>query len=299
MSTSELQTVLAMLAEQAANTPADLSVEDQRAGFDAAADMMPLPEEPHNIGETSLGGVLVRKFTPENAPAGKAVLYFHGGGYVFGSSLSHRHLIARLAVDSEVTHWGVDYRLAPENPFPAALEDTHAAYMALLESGLSGSDIVLGGDSAGGGLALALMLKLRDEGTPLPAGAIMMSPWVDMSVSSESYQTRKDLDPMVTFEQLAGLASLYSRPEESKKAPVSPLFGDMTDLPPLYIQVGDNELLLDDSRNLQAKAKAAGVTAELEIYPDLFHVFQYYWPMLKQGREALTEVAQKINSMLA
>ena len=298
MSTNELDTVLAMLAEQAANTPADLSAEEQRTRFDAGADMMSLPEEPHDISETMLGGIAARQITPKNAAANKAVLYFHGGGYVFGSSLSHRHLIARLAVDSGVRCWGLDYALAPENPFPAGLDDAYAAYQALLNSGLGGADIVLAGDSAGGGLALALMVKLRDQGSALPAGAVLLSPWVDMTVSSESYQTRKDVDPMVKYEQLAGLASLYSAPEDSKNPLVSPLFADMTSLPPLYIQVGDNEILLDDSRHLLVKAQADGVKAELDIYPDLFHVFQYFWPMLTQGREAAKKAGQRISTML-
>ncbi len=299
MTVSELDNVLAMLAERAAARPADLSVEDQRAGFDTAADMMPLPEEPHEISEETLGGVPARKFVPQNAPADKAILYFHGGGYVFGSSLSHRHLIARLAVDAGVTIWGLDYRLAPEHPHPAALEDALSAYRALLESGLAGSDIVVAGDSAGGGLAQALILKLRNDDVALPAGSVLLSPWVDLTISAESYTTRKDSDPMVTHQQISELAALYCEPSRNKSPLVSPLFADMKGFPPLYIQVGDHEVLLDDSRQLLAKAQADGVSAALDIYPELFHVFQYYWPMLTQGRDALAKAADEIGKMLS
>ena len=296
----DLADVLRMLVEQQANMPKNLSLEQQRAGFEANGSAMPMPEEPHDIASLVLGGVPSIRITPRDAAVGKAILYFHGGGYVFGSSLSHRHLTARIAVDAGITVWSVDYRLAPENPYPAAIEDALAAFDGLLESeALSATDIVLAGDSAGGGLAQALMLSLREAGRAMPAGAALLSPWVDLRANATSYKTRAAQDPMLTREQLLGLAALYVDPTRAAEPLASPVHAVMTGFPELYVQVGDNEVLLDDSRQLVAKAQDSGVLAHLDVYPHMFHVFQYFWPMLPTARTAVSKLAQEMNRMLA
>lgn len=300
MSNKELEAVLQMIAEQQANTPADLSLEEQRAGFEDSGVQMPLPDEPHGISDIRMNGVPALKITPEGAPKDQAILYFHGGGYVFGSCLSHRHLMAKLAVDANKVCYGVDYRLAPECPFPAALEDALSAYDWLLQDqGVEPSNVVLAGDSAGGGLTQSLLLSLKERGMSLPAGSVLFSPWVDLSLKATPERSDPTKDPMVTQEHLNELSKLYVGKEDCQSQLISPVTGDFSNFPPLYVQAGKEELLLDDSVQLVQKARDSGVEAQVETYPDLFHVFQYFWPLLSQGREAIREAASRANEMLA
>jgi len=282
--------------------PQDLSLEQQRSAFEEGGLAMPLPDEPHDIVSASLGGIPCMKITPNAATAGKAILYFHGGGYVVGSSLSHRHLMARIAIDAGVTLWSVDYRLAPEHAFPASVDDALAAFSGLckLES-LSPTDIVVAGDSAGGGLAISLILALRDAGDALPAGSVLLSPWLDLTAATKSYVSRASCDPMLTKEQLLDFAGLYLGSSRASGPSLSPIRADLTGLPQLYVQVGDNEILLDDSRQIVIRALKHGVSARIDVYPDMFHVFhvfQYFWPMLPQARDAITRLGGEIQGML-
>lgn len=219
------------------------------------------------------------------------ILYFHGGGYVLGSLDTHHELMGRLSRNCQAPVLGLDYRLAPEHPYPAAVEDATGAYLTLLERGISADRIMLGGDSAGGGLALACLLRLKAQGNPLPAGAILFSPWTDLTGSGPSIRSRAELDPMVSAELLKPMASLYQADADASEPGISPLFGDLGGLPPLLIQVGDHEILLDDSTRLADSARAAGVAVDLEIYDGAFHVFQTM-PQLPESVDALQKVGR-------
>lgn len=295
----DLQDVLRMLAQQKNNTPQDLTLEQQRLAFEEGGLAMPLPDEPHDFVSVSLGGVPCMKIIPSAATAGKAILYFHGGGYVVGSSLSHRHLMARIAIDAGVTLWSVDYRLAPEHAFPASVDDSHAAFSALCSmEDICPADIVVAGDSAGGGLVMSLILALRDAGDALPAGSALLSPWLDLTASSKSYVSRASSDPMLTKAQLLYFAGLYQGSSQAAEPSLSPIQSDLTGLPQLYVQVGDNEVLLDDSREIVMRALEHGVSARIDVYPHMFHVFQYFWPLLPQAREAIAKLGGEIQRML-
>ena len=221
----------------------------------------------------------------------RGVLYFHGGGYVLGSLDTHAELMGRLSAACRAPVLGIDYRLAPEHAYPAAVEDAVASYDLLLTNGIPPERIVIAGDSAGGGLTLACMLALKASGTRLPAGAVLFSPWTDLTGSGESIKSRADVDPMISPALLDPMAALYRGEVDASDPGISPMFADLTGLPPLLIQVGDHEILLDDSTRLASAAKSAGVVATLEIYDEGFHVFQTM-PNLPEAAEALTSVGR-------
>ncbi|MGE0542156.1 MAG: alpha/beta hydrolase [Dehalococcoidia bacterium] len=221
----------------------------------------------------------------------RVLLYLHGGGYVMGSVRSHWNLIARLSSTCNCRALGVDYRLAPEHTYPAAIEDVVAAYRWLLGQGIPASGIVIAGDSAGGGLAMMTLLALRDSGVPLPALAVLMSPWVDFEATGESFTSRKNVDPMVRRRLILETARLYLSGKISTRDPkATPLFADLAGFPPLLVQVGDHETLLDDSRSLCARAQKAGVDTTLEIWPDMFHVFQLFADEIDDARRAVDAI---------
>ncbi|PCE31740.1 alpha/beta hydrolase [Burkholderia ubonensis] len=223
--------------------------------------------------------------------SGRTLLYFHGGGYYFCSSRTHRQLVFGLTKRAGVRSFSLDYRLAPEHRFPAALDDALAAYRRLLDAGTPPESIVLGGDSAGGGLALATLVALRDRGEPLPAGAILFSPWTDLAATGDTLRTNDGIDPMFASAAFPKAAKLYLGDASPTHPYASPLYADFTGLPPLFIQVASNEVLLDDSRRVADKAKAAGVAVEIEIRPDVPHVWQLYAPMVPESRQALDRAA--------
>ena len=226
----------------------------------------------------------------------RGVLYLHGGGYVLGSLDTHAELMARVASACRAPVLGVDYRLAPEHPFPAAVDDALASYEHLIDAGIKPQSIVVAGDSAGGGLALALMLRLKEQGKPLPAGAILFSPWSDLTASGDSVATRREADPMITPDLLNPMAAHYRAEVDAANPLISPLFGDLKGLPPLLIQVGDAEILLDDSTRLATRAEAADVNVQLEIFDGAFHVFQNQ-PHLPESAEALTSAGKFFDSV--
>lgn len=206
--------------------------------------------------------------------SGLTMLYLHGGAYVVGSAASERPLIARLTVEVRGQTFAADYRLAPRHPFPAALDDASAAYYGLLQGGVDAGSVIVAGDSAGGGLTMALLVKLRDESAPLPAGAIVFSPWVDLTNNAKSIQTNAATDYLSAIP--TGGAPLYLGGTDATHPLVSPLFADLAGLPPLLIFAGGREMLLDDAVHLHQKALDAGVSATLHIEPDMFHV----WPVI-------------------
>ncbi|MBN2159084.1 MAG: alpha/beta hydrolase [Spirochaetes bacterium] len=240
------------------------------------------------------GGVPSEWVGWEGADAGRIILYFHGGGYVLCSPKTHRDLACRLARTCAARVLSVDYRLAPEHPHPAAVDDAISAYRWLLESGINPSRIAVMGDSAGGGLTLALLQKLRDRKLTLPACAVCMSPWADLTCSGSSMKENARRDPMLPPRVVADFARHYAAEKDLSLPSISPLFGDFAGLPPLLIHVGMDEVLLDDSRRVAEKASAAGVAVELKIWPKMIHVFQAMAFMLPQARQSIREIGEFI-----
>lgn len=225
---------------------------------------------------------------PDTRP-GRVLFYLHGGAYIMGSPLTHRSLVARIARMSHYAALQLDYRLAPEHPFPAALEDVLAAYTWLCAQGYRADQIVLGGDSAGAGLAMALLLSLRERGEQLPRAAVLLSPWIDLVGEGESVHTRRDLDPYLTHD-LIRLVPLYAGSWNPRNPLISPVFADLQGLPPLFIQVGDHELLLSDATRLAEQAQAVGVSAELEVWPQMWHVWHLFAPWLPEANRAIEHI---------
>lgn len=220
------------------------------------------------------------------------ILYCHGGGYSTGSSLYARMLTSKLAVSTSMDVLSFDYRLAPEHPYPAALEDAMKAWNYLMLLGYGARDVILAGDSAGGNLALALTLKLKEEGRLLPRGIVLMSPWVDMTSSGESYQEKAELDPILEKEYMERMIRSYVGERNRKDPLISPLFGDFAGFPPVAIQVGENEILLSDSLRLHEALVKANVSVKLDLFPGMWHVFQM--SPLKTASEAMEQNAEFI-----
>jgi acetyl esterase/lipase len=219
------------------------------------------------------------------------VLYLHGGGYVMGSPNTHQELMGRISRSLAATVYGLDYRLAPEHPWPAAVDDAVAAWEWLLDAGMDPRKSVVAGDSAGGGLAAALLLALRGSNVAMPAGAVLFSPWTDLTASGDSVKTRAEADPMISGDNLAPMAAHYYGTNAPDHPSISPLFGDLAGLCPLLVQVGDAEVLLDDSTRFHEKARAAGVDSTLHVFDEAFHVFQAV-PVLPEAEEALNEMRE-------
>ena len=221
----------------------------------------------------------------------RTLLYLHGGGYYFCSPKSHRSLVFPLAVRTGARTFSLDYRLAPEHPFPAALDDALAAYRQLVGDGTPPESIVVAGDSAGGGLALALLVALRDAGDALPAAGLLFSPWTDLAASGETLVSNDGADPMFRGAAIARAAKFYLGTASPTHPYASPLYADLAGLPPLLIQAGSTEVLLDDARRVAERARAALVEVDFEIWPKMPHVWQVFVPFIPEGREALDRAA--------
>jgi len=257
-----------------------------------------------SAGETkctpvNAGGVPAEWVAAAGAADDRVILYLHGGGYVMGSIATHREMVARLSKASGARALVIDYRLAPEHPFPTAVDDATAAYRWLLSQNIKPSRIVVAGDSAGGGLALATLLALRDAKAPLPAAGVCLSPWVDMEGTGASMTTRAKADPVVQKQGLLGMAQLYLGGKDPKSPLAAPLHADLRGLPPLFIQVGDSETLLDDSTRVAEKAKTAGVKVDLEIWPEMPHVWQLFAPFLPEGQQAIDKIGKYVQQTTA
>jgi monoterpene epsilon-lactone hydrolase len=232
--------------------------------------------------------------TPEKASGSKGVgviLYIHGGGYVACSAATHRPITAALARLSRRSVFSLDYRLAPEHPFPAALDDAFAAYQWLLAQGTPASEIALAGDSAGGGLVLACLLRVRDAGLPMPACAVCFSPWTDLAGTGESIRSNDGRCAMFRPENTGAFASVYLAGASARDAYASPVFADLQGLSPLLLQAGSTELLLDDARRVHDKVQAAGGTSRLEVYTDVAHCWQMLDGLVPEARDALLQAA--------
>ncbi len=273
------------LAPQDPNAP----IERRRAGMERISERVPADVICEKV---SADGVAAEWIAAPGANADRVILYLHGGGYVIGSINTHRAMVSRIARASNARALAIDYRLAPEHPFPAAVEDATAAYRWLLAQGYKPGKIVIAGDSAGGGLAIVLLLAIRDAGLPMPAGAVPISPWTDLEGTGESVRTRAARDVMVTIENLTGSAKQYYGSHDPKDPLVSPVHGNFRGLPPMLIQVGDAEILLDDATRVATRAKAAGVEVELEVWDDMPHVWHVFAKLLPEGQQAIDKIGK-------
>jgi len=275
-----------LLADRSGPDAPQASVEEMRQGMETFTKMLPVLDTA-KIDPIKLGGVRGEKVTPSSSDETRAILYFHGGGYVLGSPATHRSLVALVADAAGCPVWSMEYRLAPEHPFPAAVEDGMASYSALLEQHIDPSRVIIGGDSAGGGTTLATALMAKDKGLPGAAGLMMLSPWVDLTQSGRSYESQAEHDPMVRKQGLDRMAGVYLNGSDPNHRYASPVFSDLSGLPPMLIQVGPDEVLYSDAVTLAERAGLAQVSVTLEAWPEMFHVFQMFHPMLADARRAI------------
>ncbi|MFI5982389.1 alpha/beta hydrolase [Streptomyces sp. NPDC051555] len=267
------------------------SVEAVRAGFEALMSRMIVPDV-IRTRRTTLGDRPALRVEPDTDPRGGTILYFHGGGGVFGSPETALSLTGHLVAKTGFRSYSLDYRLAPEHPFPAAIEDALSAYRALLDGGEDPSAIAFAGDSAGGGLTVATCLAARDAGLPLPAAIVAFSPGLDATQSGETLDTKAGVDPFFTRERLEHTAAMYLAGADPRQPLLSPaVLADLTGFPPMLLQAGTNEVLLDDSTRMAARARAAGVDVILDITADVPHVFQSFAGVLDEADHALDRAA--------
>jgi acetyl esterase/lipase len=296
VSTEQQDTLDAILRQSA--FPVGSSVDEQRQQLRALVSAQPLPAEV-NVTAAELGGVPTAEITVDGVEARHVVLYFHGGVYVIGDAFLAAELASQVGRRAQAKVISVDYRLAPEHPYPAAVDDALAAYGALLDTGIAPSDIAFAGESAGGGLALATLVNAGANGLPLPAAAFVMSPYVDLTLAGTTIETRRELDPLLSRELLEPRVADYTAGEDPAHGLISPLFADLSGLPPLLIQAGTHEVLLDDALRLARQAANADVEVTLDITPGVPHVFQAYHPILDEATAALDRARHFLGMQLA
>lgn len=296
MTTEQRQTVDAILRQSA--FPVGSTVTEQRRLLRDAISAQPLPAD-LTVAAAALGGVPTAEITVGGIEPRHVVLYFHGGVYVIGDAFLAADLASQVGRRTQAKVISVDYRLAPEHPYPAAVDDALAAYEALLGSGIAPSDIVLAGESAGGGLAIVTMVNARDRGLPLPAAAYVMSPYADLTLAGTTMETKGEVDPLFTRELLQARITDYTAGQDAALGLISPIFADLSGLPPLIVQAGSHEVLLDDALRLAERAARADVEVTLEITPGVPHVFQAYHAFLDEGATALDRAGQLLSGYLA
>jgi epsilon-lactone hydrolase len=281
-----------------AAVPVGTSVSEQRRLLKGLADAQPLPADV-TVTASELGGVPTAEITVDGIAAVNVVLYFHGGVYVLGDAFQSADLAAQVARRTRARAISVDYRLAPEHPYPAAVDDALAAYQALLANGTAPSSIAFAGESAGCGLALAALVSARDRGLPLPAAALLMSPYVDLTLSGTTMDSRGAVDPLLNRELLAARVPDYTSGQDAALPLISPIFADLSGLPHLIIQGGTDEVLLDDALRLATQAALANVAVTLDITPRVPHVFQTFYRALDEAVAALDRAGQLLTVDLA
>ncbi|MEX0708456.1 MAG: alpha/beta hydrolase [Woeseia sp.] len=269
----------------------DVDPQVLRQSFEKIATRLP-PARRVRVIPASIAGIDCEWLVPRGSEDAPVLYYLHGGAYVMGSSRTHRRLVSFIARAARVRALMPNYRLAPEHRFPAGLTDACTVYRRLLAQGLDPAQIAIGGDSAGGGLAMATILKLRDDGARLPACAVLLSPWLDLTGSGESMQTRAGLDPLFRAADMPATADHYCNTNELRNPLVSPLYSDVHNLPPVFIQVGDHEILLSDSTRFSDRLSAAGSGITLQTWPDMWHVFQFFIGQMPESGRAVREIAQ-------
>jgi epsilon-lactone hydrolase len=296
MSTEQKETLDAILRQAA--IPPDSDVEEQRRLIREASSAQPLP--PDVIATAGvLGGVPTAEITVDGIESRHVVLYFHGGVYVLEDAFLVAGLASQVGRRTQAKVFSVEYRLAPEHPYPAAVDDALAAYEALLDTGIDPSDIVFAGESAGGGLAIATMVNAREHGLTLPTAAYVMSPYVDLTLAGATMETKRDLDPLLSRELLEPRVADYTQGQDAALGLISPIFADLSGLPPLIVQGGSHEVLLDDALRLARAAAIADVEVTLDITPGVPHVFQSFSAMLDEGAAALDRAGALLSAHLA
>ncbi len=248
------------------------------------------PPKEARFERVDAGGVPAAWVSSPEAKQDQAILYLHGGGYYAGSLTTHQALAANISLETDARVLLVDYRLAPEHPFPAAVEDATQAYRWLLRRGLPPERMAVAGDSAGGGLAVAAMLEWKASGEPLPAAGVCLSPWFDLALTGESIETKASVDPILRPSDMPFAAWCYLRSADPKTPTASPLYGDLTGLPPILVQVGTDEILLDDSRRFAERGRQMGVSVRLDIWDEMIHVWHAYSRFVPEARKAIAAI---------
>jgi epsilon-lactone hydrolase len=296
VSIEQRETLDAILRQSA--FPPSSDVNEQRRQLRDLLSAQPLPAEV-TVTRAVLGGVPTAEITVDGVEPRHVVLYFHGGVYVMGDAFLAADLASQVGRRTQAKVISVDYRLAPEHPYPAAVDDALAAYQALLDGGTDPARIVFAGESAGGGLAVATLVNARDHGLPLPAAAFAMSPYADLTLAGTTMETKRKADPLLSPESLAARVPDYTSGQDAALGLISPIFADLTGLPPLIIQAGTHEVLLDDAIRLAQRAATADVEVTLDITPGVPHVFQAYYPILDEAAAALDRAGQLLSAHLA
>jgi epsilon-lactone hydrolase len=277
--------------------PADSDVSELRRRLRELTSAQPLPAGV-TVTASTLGAVPTAEITVDGTELRHVIVYFHGGVYVIGDAFQAAGLAAQIGRRTRAMVISVDYRLAPEHPYPAAVDDALAAYEALLNNGTAPSDIVFAGESAGGGLAVATLVNARDHGLPLPAAAYLMSPYADLTLAGTTMDTKSKADPLLSRENLQPRVTDYTAGQDAALGLISPVFADLSGLPPLVIQAGTHEVLLDDAARLARQAATADVEVILDITPGVPHVFQAYYPILDEAAAALERAGQILTAHL-
>ena len=295
MSAEQRATLDAILRQSA--IPADAAVSEQRRLLRELTSAQPLPADV-TVTAGTLGGVRTAEITVDGVEPRHVVLYFHGGVYVLGDAVQPAGLAAEIGRRTSAKVISVDYRLAPEHPYPAAVDDAMATYEALLRNGTRPSDVVFAGESAGGALAVATMVNARDRGLPLPAAAFAMSPYADLTLAGATLTTKGDADPLLSLAALRARVVDYTAGQDAALGLVSPIFAELAGLPPLLIQAGTHEVLVDDAVRLAGAAATADVEVILDITPGVPHVFQNYHAILDEATAALDRAGQFLSAHL-
>ena len=296
MTATQLDGLITLLRSRAA--PPDYDVAQSRARFEKTAVFLGGAPDA-KVEKVDAGGVPSEWVMAPGYDTGRAILYLHGGGYAIGSLNTHRRLAYDISAASAAKVLLIDYRLAPEHPFPAAVDDAASAWRWLLQQGFAANRMAIAGDSAGGGLTIATLVNLRDKKLGLPACAVAISPWVDLEGVGNSMTTRSAQDPMVQKDGLLWMAKMYLNGKDPKTPLAAPLHADLKGLPPTLVQVGTAETLLDDAIRIAEKMHAAGVDARLAIWPNQLHVFPLFAPILSEGRDGCLEIGTFIRSKTA
>ena len=268
----------------------DVTLEQIRRRVALAARLVPKPPPSIRTLTVDAGGVRADRVSTPPSECGRHILFLHGGGFIVGSPALYRHFTWRIASAARAHLLAIDYRLAPEHPFPAALDDAVAAYRWLLTDGAEPRQMAVMGDSAGGGLALSLLLRLRDDSIPLPAAAVALSPWTDLAMTGLSFKLNAEADPLVNPQQARHFVDYYLAGADPRSPYVSPMYGEPTGLPPTIIQVGSDEALRDDAVRMAERMRAAGCRVELEIWQRMPHVWHLFAPVMPEARQAIERI---------
>jgi acetyl esterase/lipase len=291
MISQEMTEVIKTIRESAPEK--EPTIEESRANMEAMVSLFPLAKD-IQCEPIDAEGISAEWIAAPGAADDRVVYYLHGGGYVMGSINTHREMVSHISRAAEARVFIIDYRLAPEHPFPAAVEDSTAGFRWLLKEGFDPAKIVIAGDSAGGGLTVATLVALKDEGEVLPNASVCLSPWVDLEGLGQSMTTKAEADPMVQRESLVKLGEAYLGDADARTPLAAPLYADLTGLPPMLIQVGTSETLLDDATRLAERAKEARVNVTLEPWEEMIHVWQFFASSVPEAKEAVERIGSFI-----